>query len=97
MEVIVQSVHFSAREELKDFVTEKLNGLEHFYDRVVRADVTFKLENTGIENKMCEIRLLVPGNDLFAKKQSDSFEKAATAAVAALNEQIKKLKDKVRG
>ena len=51
----------------------------------------FQLPN-GTDNKVCEIRLAVPGNDLFAKKHSDSFEDAVTKVIDALREQIEKMK-----
>jgi putative sigma-54 modulation protein len=40
---------------------------------------------------------LVPGNDLFAKKQSKSFEEATDIAVDALRKQLTKHKEKQRG
>jgi putative sigma-54 modulation protein len=56
-----------------------------------------RLENTnGPENKITEIRLSIPGNDLFAKKQSKTFEEATDQAVEALRRQIRKHKDKVK-
>ena len=44
------------------------------------------------ENKITEIKLHVPGKDLFAKKQCKSFEEATNVAVEALRRQI--MKDK---
>jgi putative sigma-54 modulation protein len=46
------------------------------------------------ENKMVEIKLNIPGTQLFAKEHSDSFEAAADLAVEALRRQIKKYKEK---
>ena len=44
------------------------------------------------ENKVAEIKLLVPGNDLFAKRQCKTFEEATDLAVEALRRQLKKQK-----
>jgi len=41
--------------------------------------------------------LKIPGNDLFAKKQSDSFEESTDIAVEALRRQLKKHKEKIKG
>jgi putative sigma-54 modulation protein len=59
--------------------------------------VTLKVENTDTpENKIAEIRLLIRGNDLYAKKQSKTFEEATDTAVEALRRQLTKHKDKIR-
>ncbi len=44
--------------------------------------------------KIAEIKLLVPGNDLFAKRQCKTFEEATDQAVEALRRQLKKKKEK---
>jgi putative sigma-54 modulation protein len=50
-----------------------------------------------MDNKVAQIRLEVPGNDLFAKNQSRSFEQAADTAVEALRRQLIKHKNKKKG
>jgi len=47
------------------------------------------------ENKICDIGLAVPGNDLFISRQSETFEAATNGAVDALQEQIKRMKSKL--
>ncbi len=44
-----------------------------------------------------EIRLAVPGNDLYAKRRAVSFEEAAVNTIEALRSQVEKDKAKVRG
>ena len=69
-----------------------------FYDDIIFAEVYLKLENTqDLNNKVAEIKLEIPGNDLFVKKQSNSFEKSTDNAVNALKRQITKHKEKLRG
>jgi putative sigma-54 modulation protein len=41
-----------------------------------------------------EVKLNIPGNQLFAKEKSDSFEAAIDSATEALRRQIKKIKEK---
>ena len=56
-----------------------------------------KLDNADDnQNKITEIKLLVPGGDLFVKKQSKSFEESTDLAVEALRRQVKKYKEKKR-
>ena len=47
------------------------------------------------ENKIAEIKLSIPGNNLFAKKQCKTFEEATDSVVEALRRQIRKKKGKL--
>ena len=95
MQVIIQSLHFTARPDLDQHVTDKVNSLERFYDKIENANVTLKVDKHDTDgDKLCEIRLAVPGNDLFVKKHGDSFEEATNRCVDALEEQIAKMKTK---
>jgi putative sigma-54 modulation protein len=95
MEIILQSLHFTANPQLTEFVNEKVGSLSHLYNKIELATVTLKLEKSAEnENKVCEIKLAVPGKDLFAKRQHQSFEEAINEVVDVLHEQIKTLKGK---
>lgn len=98
MKVKIQSLHFDADKKLIDHIEEKVNKLTHFYDAIIGTNVILKLERSKqTDNKIAEIQLHIPGNDLFAKRQCTTFEEAADTAVEALKKQIKKRKEKVRG
>jgi putative sigma-54 modulation protein len=75
--------------------SKKVNKLDTFSDFLISAEVFFKLLNASDEeNKEVEIKISIPGNDLFAKKQAKSFEEAVDKAVEALRRQVKKIKGK---
>lgn len=96
MKITIQSIHFNSKVELNDFITEKVAKLAHLFDKIESASVTLKLEKSDTrENKTCDIRLGVPGNDLFVSRQSETFEAATIDAVDALQEQIKRMKSKL--
>jgi len=96
MQVKFHSVHFTADIKLIDFVRRRLEKLETFHDNIIGGEVFFRLENTaGLVNKITEIKLNVPGKELFAKKQCKSFEEATDEAVDALRRQIQKRKGKL--
>ena len=77
MTVKIQSVHFDADKKLLDFIQERVDKLTHFYDEIITSDVILKVDKTGNpDNKIAEIKVHVPGNDLFVKKQCKSFEEA---------------------
>lgn len=95
MKLQVHSIHFNADQKLIDFIQKKVDKLETFYDRMVDGEVFLRLNNEGIENKTVEIKVKVPGNQLFAKEQAESFEAATDLATEALRKQLKKFKTKV--
>lgn len=95
MKVQVQSIHFSADQKLIQFINEKVGKLELFHDNIIGAEVYLKVDKEQKhENKIAEVKILIPGKDLFAKKQCDSFEEATDLAVQALKKQVDKAKDK---
>ena len=93
MDIIIQSLGFPNSETLNDFIREKVNTLKS--DTIVRANVTLYIGSDGNpENQICEIRLEVPGPDLFAKRGAAHFEAAVNDCVDVLQKQIKKNRDK---
>ena len=98
MNIKINSVRFDADQKLIDHVNKKVNKLGQFFDGIIGAEVFLRLENVqDDENKIAEIKLLIPGNDLFVKKQSKTFEEAINKAVESLNRQVTKYKQKLKG
>lgn len=98
MNIKVNTVHFTADQKLVDFVTKKVNKLDTFFEGIINAEVTLKVDRPEtVNNKISEVKLAIPITDtLFAKKQADSFEEATDLAVEAIRRQLKKHKEKVR-
>jgi putative sigma-54 modulation protein len=97
MKVNVQSVNFNADKSLIEFVEKKLSSLDKYYDKIVDADVFLKVQQTsGKENKLFEVKLNVPGNDVVVKKQCKTFEEGAMLVSDSLKRQLTKKKEKVR-
>lgn len=95
MDTQMHAIHFKADKKLLSFIQERLNKLEQFNDQIVSAEVYLRLDkDREKENKVTEIKLHVPGKDLFAKKQCKSFEEATNVAVEALRRQIMKGKSR---
>ncbi len=95
MNIRINSLRFSPTQQLESFVESKVSKLDQYNDEIIGAEVFLKLENTQDEaNKVAEIRLEIPGNELFAKKQSKSFEESTDTAIDALIKQIAKVKKK---
>lgn len=96
MKLKVHSIHFDADVKLVHFIRKKIDKLETFYDRLVDGEVFLRLNNEGVENKTVEIKLNVPGTQLFAIEKARSFEAAADQAVDALRMQLEKYKKKIK-
>jgi putative sigma-54 modulation protein len=95
MKLQIHSIRFDADEKLIDLIKKKLNKLETFYDRIIDGEVFLKIENDESRiNKIIEIKLNIPGDQLFAKERARSFEIGADEATEALRRQIKKFKEK---
>lgn len=93
MKIKIQSLHFKANNLLEEYVQNKVSKLSHLNEGIISGDVCLKLDkSTKEDNKVCEIRLSVPGNDLFAKRQCKTFEEATNETVDALQQQLKKRK-----
>ena len=97
MNVNIKSVRFKADQKLEDFIEKKLQKLFGFHEQILDSDVVLKLDNSETrENKIAEIRLILKGEELFARKQSKSFEEAANQAIDALKKQIEKYKERFK-
>ncbi len=97
MNIKINSVKFTTNKKLEDFVNNKVKKLMLYYDDIISAEVFLKVENNqDLNNKVAEIKLEIPGNDLFAKKQTKSFEESTDSAVNALKRQITRHKNKLR-
>lgn len=96
MEIKVQSIRFDADKKLVSFVNEKVNKLASMHDHITSGEVFLRLDkNETGGNKIAEIKLNVPGKELFAKRQCKTFEEAVDQSVEALRTQIRKYKGKL--
>ena len=95
MKLKVHSIHFDADQKLVAYIQKKVNKLDTFYDRLVDGEVFLRLNNEGSDNKTVEIKLNLPGSQLFAVEKSRSFEAATDLATDALRMQLTKFKAKV--
>ncbi len=97
MKVNVHAVNFTVDGKLVDFIQERMNKLEKYYDKVVDADIYLKVEKTSDkENKIVEIKVNVPGDDFMVKKQCKTFEEAVENASESLERLLVKRKEKLR-
>lgn len=97
MEIKIQTIHFDASQQLEAFIQKKVSKLSQYHDGIQFVEVTLKVVKPETAmNKEAAVKLLVPNQDFFASKISDSFEESLMEAVAALEKQLMKFKEKQR-
>lgn len=96
MNIEIRFVHAVQNDSLEQQVTEKLQNLERKYEWITNAAVFFKDEkHPNEENYVCEIRLSVPGPQIFASSNETNFNKAINSTIQQLSTQLEKHKSKV--
>ena len=97
MKVNLNAVNFTVDRKLVDFIQERMDKLEKYYDKIVSSDVFLKVEKTSDkENKIVEVKLHVPGDDFIVKKQCKTFEEAVEMTAESLERLLVKRKEKIR-
>jgi putative sigma-54 modulation protein len=98
MEVKMNTVHFNADQKLVDFVNKKVSKLDTFFDGIITAEVTLKVQKPeAANNKVAELKISIPSNGyLFAKKNANTFEEATDLALDAIRKQLGKYKEKLK-
>jgi putative sigma-54 modulation protein len=98
MNIKIQSLHFDADKKLLQFVENKVGKLSQVADDIIGIEVVLRIDNSeNNENKVAEISIDIPhGSDMFAKRQTKSFEESVDLAVSALRRQLRKFKEKQR-
>jgi putative sigma-54 modulation protein len=95
MKLHIQSIHFDADQKLIDYIQKKIDKLDTFYDRIIDGEVFLRVDkDSHQENKIMEVKINIPGHNLFVKERSRTFEAAADEALEALKAQVKKHKEK---
>jgi len=99
MKTIIHNQNFSADQKLKDYISDRINKLDRYFDRVTAADVFLKLDNknSSIKDKVVEIKLNVPRNQIFVTGTSKTFEKSFDEALSIAQRQLNKYKEQLRG
>ena len=96
MKINIQSIAFTLRKEVSNFIQKKVKKLTRFYREIIGIEVSLKVDKSDTrDNKVCRIRLIISGNDMLSGAQCQTFEAAIAQAVEALKRQIERRKTKV--
>lgn len=83
-------------EKLLNSIRHDVMELSHINKKISRAEIMLKEELSIVEgeNKICEIRLSVYGDDLYVRTRTENFENSAKSAIKELKrlvrQQVKK-------
>ncbi|MCK5846798.1 MAG: ribosome-associated translation inhibitor RaiA [Bacteroidales bacterium] len=97
MNIKINSLHFKTDQKLDDFIESKVGKLYNLFDNITSSEVNLKVDkDKSHENKIAEIRLDVPGADIYAKKVAKTFEESTDLAVEALRKQLIRHKERLK-
>ena len=95
MKLQMQSLHFDADRKLLAFIEKKTEKLDTFFAKIIDGEVILRLEKADTkDNKIFELRVNVPGNQLFVKERASTFEAATDLALETMKSQLRRHKEK---
>ena len=98
MKIDISGVHFELEDDLKKYVTKKVNKLERYVPRQVResAHATVILKESHAKNKRqftCEITMVLPGEKITVSENTLNIFAATDIAEETMKNRLKKYKE----
>ena len=96
MEIKIQAIHFESTQALESFVNKKIEKLARKSPAILEVAVNLRLVKPETAmNKEAKVMVFVPQREeIVVTKTADTFEEAVDLAIAAIEPQLEKLKDK---
>ncbi|MDF1697045.1 MAG: HPF/RaiA family ribosome-associated protein [Saprospiraceae bacterium] len=95
MNIIIEAP-FKISENDREIIHSKLQYLSRYESRITQINVFFKNDGGNLKSEVvCEIRILVPGNDLFAESSDPIALKAFSRAYSAIKRRVKERRKKL--
>lgn len=91
MEVHFTGRHYEIPQELKDFVTKKLEKLNNLQDRIGEVRVILSAEGY---RQIAEIKMLAPGHEFVGRDESADMQASVDLVLEKLAEQVKRYKER---
>ena len=97
MNINFQSVNYNADSKLIEFAEKRIKKISQFYLNIIDVFIYTKVENTSDRvNKLAELKIGIPGDDVVVKKTAKSFEEAISLAADSAERILKRHKEKQR-
>ena len=93
MNINFQSVNYNADSKLIEFAEKRIKKISQFYLNIIDVFIFTKIENASDRvNKLAELKICIPGDDVVVKKTAKSFEEAISLAADSAERILKRLK-----
>jgi putative sigma-54 modulation protein len=97
VKIDIQSPRFSPTEQLINLVNQEVYKLSFLSLDIIGSEVSLLFDSTRLRaNRVCRIKLIVPGNDLLAVAQSSTFEESLKKCAEALEKEIGTYKEEIQ-
>lgn len=97
MTITVNPVNFNISKDLVERVEEIFGGVDKYNDQLVGLDIYLKsLSETDTGEKMVEVKIFLPGKNLFVAEKANDFISAAQEAVDVVKRVVRKEKEKIK-
>ncbi|MCS7029609.1 MAG: HPF/RaiA family ribosome-associated protein [Bacteroidia bacterium] len=97
MKITIHSIHFDADKKLLALIQERLNKLDQFFNHIIGAEVYLRLDkDPDAGNKIVEVKIDMSQKVETVKARSKTFEKALDEVYHALEQIVKRHKEKLR-
>ena len=94
MSLNVHCIHFDADEKLISLIKQKSQKLNVVNDSITSIDVYLKLDGSQhIKDKIVEMKINIPGDTIFVKAKSKSFEESLLSVLDSSVVILKKRKE----
>jgi putative sigma-54 modulation protein len=93
MKIRITSRHQKLALKLREYIEEKMERLERYYDRIIDCDVILGKEKT---NDIVEVNVKVFGSVLHVRAKETDTTKAVDVCIDKLEIQLKKFKEKMK-
>lgn len=91
MEIHFTARHFDVAPELRDYITRKLEKLEHVLENILEARVILTAENY---RHIAEVTLLIRRHEFVSREESADMHTSADAVIEKLEQQLRRYKEK---
>ena len=89
MKILFQASEFKPTKKIERYAHKKVSTLDKFHDGIIEAHVRLrKIRTSRPDNKACELKVAIPGNDPYVAKRGFTFEEAINKAVETMKRRI---------
>ena len=98
MKIVIKGTNLELTEALKNYATEKVSHLEHYWDEILEARIELEASTHHLKGFFrCEVNLDVPQKYVLRAEATETDMYAAIdAVVPKLREEMEKMKGKQR-